>query len=55
MQAASLVPHQVEILHKTSRSSFGLRSQNLIVMDETSKVAVVTLETANELFSFCFT
>lgn len=54
MQSASLVPHQVEILHEPFSSSIRVRSQDLTILDKACKVVVVSLETANQLFPLCF-
>ena len=54
MQTTSLAPNQVEILHEALPSSVGLRSQNLTILDEASKVVVVSLEATNQFFPLCF-
>ena len=55
MQATCLVSHKVKILHESLPASFGLRSQDLAILDKAGKVVVISLEATNQFFPFCFT
>lgn len=55
MQATSLVPHKVKILHKSFPTSFGLRSQDLAILDKAGKIVVISLEATYQFFPLCFT
>ena len=55
MQATSLVSQKVKILHESFLASFGMRSQDLAILNKAGKVVVISLEATNQFFPFCFT